>query len=360
VEDITERKNAEKAVSERLTLLRQSEEVARMGSWEYNLQTGAYRWSDGMYRLFGLSKGTEVIPETYLEYVVEEDRSAAQKMVEGLRQGREPREDTLRVRVGKEELILKVKGVALHNGQGQVEKVLGVDLDISEVHRLEQENLQMKLEQQKVLLLTILEAQEEERRRISESLHNGVAQILYATKLNLGRAMEHDAERGQEDTPQLQMVEDLLTEAINETRRVSHELMPMLLQEFGLKVALESMCQKFEDSSLFMQCKVEGLEQRLEPYLEIALFRMGQELVNNIVRHSKATAASLTLTKVGDQILLQARDNGQGMKSAPGNFKGIGLKSIQDRVKLLNGTLSISAPTSGKGTLITIQVPAQI
>ncbi|WP_207435770.1 PAS domain S-box protein [Sabulibacter ruber] len=359
VEDITERKKAEKSVAEHLTLLRQSEEVARMGSWEYNLQTGAYRWSDGMYRLFGLPLGTLVHPETYLEYVVEEDRATAQKMVEGLRQGREPKEDTFRVKVGEGELLLKVKGIALRNGQGQVEKVLGVDLDLSEVHRLEQENLQIKLEQQKALLLAILEAQEEERRRISESLHNGVAQILYATKLNLGRAKEQDVESGKEENQPLQTVEDLLTEAINETRRVSHELVPMLLQEFGLQVALESMCRKFEESALFLQCKVEGLEQRLEPYLEIALFRMSQELVNNIVKHSGATAATLSICKEGEQVLLQAKDNGRGIQNVAANLKGIGLRSIQDRVKLLNGTLTVSAPKSGKGTLITIKVPAR-
>ncbi|WP_210490365.1 PAS domain S-box protein [Rufibacter aurantiacus] len=359
VEDITERKKAEKSVAEHLTLLRQSEEVARMGSWEYNLQTGVYRWSDGMYRLFGLPLDAPVHPETYLEYVVEEDRGTAREMVEGLRQGREPKEDTFRVKVGEAELLLKIKGVALRNGQGEVEKVLGVDLDLSEVHRLEQENLRMRLEQQKALLLAILEAQEEERRRISESLHNGVAQILYATKLNLGRAKEHDVESGKEENQPLQTVEDLLTEAINETRRVSHELVPMLLQEFGLQVALESMCRKFEDSALFLQCKVEGLEQRLEPYLEIALFRMSQELVNNILKHSGATAATLSICKEGEHIQLQARDNGRGIKAGKSNGKGIGLKSIKDRVKLLNGTLSVSAPKSGKGTLITIQVPAR-
>ncbi|WP_205503860.1 PAS domain S-box protein [Rufibacter psychrotolerans] len=357
VEDITERKKTEKAIGENLALLRQAEEVARMGSWEYEPETGMLRWSEGMYRLFGLPLATPVHPQTYLEYVVEEDRPAAEKMVEGLREGRAPQGDTFKIMIAGNVLILKVKGIALHNDQGQVEKVLGVDLDLSEVHRLEQENLQIRLNQQKALLLAILEAQEEERRRISESLHNGVAQILYATKLNLGRAKEQDQESGREENQPLQTVENLLTEAINETRRVSHELVPMLLQEFGLKVALESMCRKFEDSALFLQYKVEGLEQRLEPYLEIALFRMSQELVNNIVKHSGATAASVSLCRKGNQVLLQAKDNGRGIQNVAANLKGIGLRSIQDRVKLLNGTLSISAPTSGKGTLITIQVP---
>ncbi|MGV3539509.1 MAG: PAS domain S-box protein, partial [Rufibacter sp.] len=355
---ITARKAAEAELTRNFAILRQAEAVAGMGSWEFDYANNSFHWSEGMYHLFGLPVGSQKSPETYLEYVIVEDRLIAEKLVRTIQHYPQPLEETLRILVNQEIRTVKIKAIVWHDDANRPVRMLGVDVDVSEVKRLEQENLQIRLEQQKALLLAILEAQEEERRRISESLHNGVAQILYATKLNLGRAREHNLETGKIENQLLQTVEDLLTESIQETRRVSHELVPMLLQEFGLKVALESMCQKFEVSALFLRCEVEGLEQRLEPYLEIALFRMSQELVNNIVKHSGATAATITLRQKGNQILLQAKDNGRGIQKVSANQKGLGLRSIQDRVNLMNGTLSISTPKTGKGTLITIQVPA--
>jgi signal transduction histidine kinase len=205
----------------------------------------------------------------------------------------------------------------------------------------------------------ILEAQEEERKRISESLHNGVGQLLYATKLNLAQVnLDALPDSKAEAAQVLDTVEALLSDAIVETRRVSHQLMPFLLKDFGLQKAIEEFCGRFARTCITLDCHC--FPERLSSALEMIIYRTSQELVNNIVKHSGATRAALEVTRDRHFVYIEVKDNGKGMERGstdhdrPG--KGIGLRSIQDRVALLGGSLEIeSAP--GKGTLITIRLP---
>jgi signal transduction histidine kinase len=230
--------------------------------------------------------------------------------------------------------------------------------DLTDYKRVEAENQALRLQQQQALLLAILEAQEEERRRISESLHNGVGQILYATKLNLA-CVDLDAprERQAQVRQAFGKTEDLLTEAIQETRRVSHELVPLLLKEYGLGRAIEEFCERFAGTGIGWHCHC--FAERLPAPLEMAIYRICQELVNNIAKHSGASRATLEVSKSSSWVNIEAQDNGIGIvldgKDRP-LPKGIGLRTIQDRVKLLNGTMAIDAP-AGKGTLVSIQLP---
>lgn len=234
--------------------------------------------------------------------------------------------------------------------------VLAIARDITEIKNLEEENLAIRLDQQNKLLLAILEAQEQERSRISESLHNGVGQILFATKLNL-RESQKMLEPGSPASQALQASQELLAQAINETRKASHELVPALLQEFGLKEALLDLCNKYDRNALKISCQVTGLTGRLSPLLETALFRICQELINNMARHAQASTGHLKLRKHGARITLQVRDNGKGFSYEAGKMKGLGLKSIDSRVRLLNGSLEIGPADRQTGTLVKIKIP---
>jgi signal transduction histidine kinase len=330
-----------------------------MGSWEYDIATNSFRWSEGMYRLFGLPIGSPVGLETYLDYVIAEDRPVAEKIIHALRAGQAPPEEILRMRVNGEVVTLKIKATVLKDQAGKPVKMLGVDLDISHIKRLEEENIRIRLEQQQRLLNAILEAQEEERRRISESLHNGVGQILYATKLSLaGVNLDAPAALKPQAAEALKRTEDLLTEAIVETRRVSHELVPVLLKDFGLQKAIAEFCSRFEQTEIRLECHC--FPQRLSAPLEMAVYRISQELLNNVVKHSGATRASLEVSKDQAFVYLDAQDNGKGMDVGslddPGTVKGIGLKTIRDRVALLNGTVEVDS-SPGKGTLVSVCLP---
>ncbi|HEX8531924.1 MAG TPA: ATP-binding protein, partial [Cytophagales bacterium] len=233
-------------------------------------------------------------------------------------------------------------------------------LDITQLKQMEEENIRIRLEQQQALLNAILEAQEEERRRISESLHNGVGQILCATKLSLASLEPDDpADRQPRAAEALQKTDALLTEAIVETRRVSHELMPILLKDFGLKQAIGEFCNRFAGTGIRLECHC--FPERLPALLEMAIYRISQELVNNIVKHSGATRAVVEVSKDQAFVYLDVQDNGKGMAREEGTGayppgKGIGLRTIRDRVKLLGGTVEIDAEP-GKRTEIFICLP---
>jgi PAS domain S-box-containing protein len=334
-----------------LTILEQAEEVAQMGSWEYDIASDTIAWSTGMYRLFGLTPGSPVSPAIYLDYVVEADRPAAEKLVQQIQERHESLDETLRLHVDGQVHTFRIKSVVLRNEHGEPLKILGLDLDVSEVKRLEEENLQMRLNQQKALLLGILDAQEEERRRIAESLHNGVGQLLFATKLNFDQVAKLVPKEV------FQGANQLLDEAIQETRRVSHELVPSILNEFGLAKSIQGLCQKYSKTRIQMHCEIIGLENRLESYLEVAVYRICQELLTNVTKHAAATRGDVLLIEEDSEVILKVRDNGKGTSLETTSSTGIGLRTIQDRVKLLNGTFALHTPATGVGTQITIQIP---
>lgn len=137
-ENITDRKRAEQELIKNLTLLRQTEDLTRMGSWDYDIRTGAFDWSRGMYELFGLEPGTDISPETYLEFVTEDDQPTAERLVGYLRERHEPFEELLRVTVNEHVRTLHVKATVLRNGHGEPERVLGIDVDITRKLETEQ------------------------------------------------------------------------------------------------------------------------------------------------------------------------------------------------------------------------------
>ncbi|WP_324671332.1 PAS domain-containing protein [Hymenobacter sp. GOD-10R] len=358
--DITERKQVEAERDQQFMLLQQAEIIARLGSWEYELATGAFRWSEGMYRLFDLPVGSPVRPSLYLDYAAAEDRPVAERLVRYVTQ--EPRsfEKTLRLHIGEQVKTIRVRAVVLYDSQNQPQRLLGVDLDLSEVQRLQADNLRLRLQQQQALFEAVQQAQEAERKRIAESLHNGIGQLLYATKLRLDQ-LHAPVLRGTSLVAARHEADGLLAEAIQQTRALSHELVPMVLEEFGLVAALQDICHQLRTPRLRFRCSVQ-LEVDLDamtPSLQLALYRIAQELMQNVVKHAHgATEASLELETVPGFVMLRVEDDGPGFISAA-TSPGLGLRSIRDRVALLGGTLDLgSSPQSGAYVRLRLPVPS--
>ncbi|UOQ68681.1 sensor histidine kinase [Hymenobacter volaticus] len=199
----------------------------------------------------------------------------------------------------------------------------------------------------------MLDAQESERRRIAESLHNGLNQLLYATKLHLEQLVS--------PTPTTVFTEGkkkamaLLSDAISQGRTLSHQLMPTALESFGLKAALKSICHDLNSSKLHLSCSVSAFAP-ISKSLELALYRMAQELANNVVKHADATQAHLHLVERDGWLELHADDNGRGFDPKRARSQGMGLNALRDRVKLLGGELEIlSSPEHG--TQISVRIP---
>ncbi|QHT69845.1 PAS domain-containing protein [Rhodocytophaga rosea] len=247
--------------------------------------------------------------------------------------------------------------IPLRNNSGDIIGGLGIMHDVTEHIKMEEERTRSKLKRQKDLLNAILEAQEGERKRIAEALHNSLAQTLYAAKLKLEQMPVEQANRKQLIEIK-ENANELLANAIQETRRISHELIPGILEDFGLKGAINDFCKKYAHTQLVIKTEIYGLDDRIDKHLEIAIFRIAQELVNNVIKHAQANRLHLHLVKGELGILLKVADNGKGftVNTVMQSIKGIGLKTIQDRVKLLNGTLTIDS-LPAIGTTITIKIP---
>jgi signal transduction histidine kinase len=333
-----------------LHLLEQAENVAQLGSWDYDLATGQYHWSAGMYQLFELPLGQPVVPSSYLHYVLAADRPQAEQLVQRLTTGAGDFEETLRLQVGEVVKTVRIKAVVLRDTQGQAVRVLGVDLDLSELHRLEADNLRLHLSQQQALFEAVQAAEEEERRRMSESLHNGIGQLLFATKLQLDRLP---------DAPELsprRRAADLLGEAIQQTRALSHELTPTILEQFGLEKTLRSICRKLNTPALRWHCHLVFEDARPLPLsLQLAVYRLAQELAQNVLKHAQATEATLEAEVLPAWLVLRVEDNGRGFDPNQ-TSDGLGLRSLRSRVALLGGNVHLTSLVD-QGTQCQIRLP---
>lgn len=369
--DITSRREAEEERFRNMVLLEQTEELAKMGSWQFDLLTERFTWSDGMYRLFNLSRAVPVEPEIYLRYVTEKNRRVAERIISFIRSGTQAFEESLEVVVDGNLKILKLKTAVIRGADEKPARTLGVDMDITELVEADRRNrflqeqqkqreeqkqkelMDMRLYQQREILNAIMMTQEQERERIGESLHNGLAQLLYGvqTRLQLLKVTSGDDEK------QLKTILHIVSDAINDTRRIAFELVPAVLKDYGIEVALNELIRKIVKGNPRVTVELSG-EIELSEKLEFAIYRIVQELLNNIVKHAEATEASIAINRNKDSISLIVSDNGKGFQETyprrVGN--GIGLKNIRNRVKLLEGRFTLNS-SPGNGSRITITLP---
>jgi len=354
--DISERKYAEEERFKNYMLLQQSEDLAKMGSWDYSPQTETLNWSDGMYRLFNLEKGSPVSPHIYLRYVTKSTFVAANDMLQLLYTGEGNFEETLEIKVGGQTKILHFKAMVVKGTANHPARVLGVTMDITSARAAEEKIRQMEATQQLEIFKVTLATQEEERRRISESLHNGLGQVLYAIKISMNNLTFNSAiEKQKEYYEAKRYIEDLLADAIKSTRLISHMLSPIILEDFGLAAALKATCDQLESSTKF-RCKVDLGNTILDKPLELAVFRIAQELIVNTAKHADATDAYVEIKSDNNNLLIVVQDNGLGFNAKKNGAEGIGLASIRSRVELLKGNFSIISPPEG-GITTTVELP---
>ena len=249
--------------------------------------------------------------------------------------------------------------VYLRNDEGEPTHIIGISQDITEQMELQERNRQLSNErlameeaQRQEIFEVTLHSQEKERKRIAESLHNGLGQLLYGVKLSLNQISAKNPMPANEDA--LRHTEQLITQCIRETRRISHELMPAVLEDFGLKEAMLDICRQLSGDTKF-QCNFNGLDVKLDKDLEIAIYRIIQELMINVLKHAEASIGRVDVEVALRWIKITVEDNGKGMMPG-GKTKGIGLPSVKSKVKLLKGDMDLNSEP-GKGTKIHIRLP---
>ena len=215
------------------------------------------------------------------------------------------------------------------------------------------------IEERKRGLNAIIEATEDERKRIAKDLHDGIVQTLTGLSLRLQKGFSLIKDASEEQKQRYSESQAMLDESIAEVRNISHQMMPRALAEMGLIPALEDMLDKSLGSTdiayAFEHHKIE--DQRFAENLEISLYRISQELINNIIKHSEAKAVSIQLFRTKTSLVLVIEDNGKGFQfDSAENRNGIGLMNISSRAKAMNGEVNYQ-PSPKQGTVATIRIP---
>lgn len=225
-------------------------------------------------------------------------------------------------------------------------------------NKLEQQTKLQKaiLHQQELSTKAILEAEENERKRIASDLHDGVGQMMSAAKLNLS-SLQHELPMDKTELKRaFENALALVDESCKEVRNVSHNIMPNSLLKSGLASAIREFVNRIDSRVMKVNLYTEGLNERLEPNLENVLYRVVQECVNNVIKHAEAHALDITLIKDEEGISITIEDNGRGFD--PNQQRdGLGLKNIRSRVEFLKGSVEWQS-AAGKGTAVVVHVPA--
>lgn len=212
------------------------------------------------------------------------------------------------------------------------------------------------LEREKGLQSVII-ATENERKRIARELHDGIGQQLGGLKLAWQQLEKEVAGTQQEEFEKLKSLTRILDDTAAEVRSISHQMMPKVLSELGLIPALEDMLKKtFLHTGILCEFEHYGVASRPEETIEISLYRICQELINNIIKHSGATQVVVQLFKNKNHLILVVEDNGKGF-DYEGEKEGIGLMNIATRLSTVKGEVNYQSSPGNQGTVATVRVP---
>ncbi len=212
-------------------------------------------------------------------------------------------------------------------------------------------------EEKKWRLRSVLDAQEKERQRFSRELHDGLGPLLLTGKMKI-ESTRHANKETMEKT--MEEVMALFSDTMQEIRNISNNMMPSGLKEFGLTVALQNFCGQVEDNyPLKVRLMLDLKREHYGKIVDIYLFRIAQEAINNVLKHAEASQVHLTIEEIGNQLFFTMIDDGKGFNpDNPDLHKGNGLLNMKERVNLLSGFFALST-APGKGTKIDIEIPIQ-
>lgn len=213
----------------------------------------------------------------------------------------------------------------------------------------ELEKRDLTLQYQKEQLHAIIVTQEEERKRIAQDLHDDISSKLNIVSLNSHLLTSPNLTEA-ETSEITENIITLTTKALENSRKIAHNLLPPVFEKFGLNAGVEELCEEFESSKAvktYYKNEIDFDDQDIDRHLHV--FRILQELMNNSLRHGKATEISIAFKNIDGINTCTYEDNGVGFDSKNAeNQKGLGMKNIDSRVSFLNGTIEIKSEI-GKG-----------
>ena len=221
----------------------------------------------------------------------------------------------------------------------------------------------MEADQQKILLNASIKLQEEERQRLAADLHDDAGPLLATVRLYLNENLVN-----QDKASQLQSIyqaRQIVDDTIQLVRNISHNLMPPTLKNFGLESAVNDLFQKISGSgSINASCRFHDYKDRLKEEKELIIFRVVQELINNILKHSNSSFIHLTQNTHEEKFYLRIHHDGRGIVQADFDKLnisnvGLGLKNITSRLRLINGNINFEKDISQTYYKVTIELPKE-
>ncbi|MEF3697660.1 sensor histidine kinase [Desulfolutivibrio sp.] len=358
-EMLAEMESAREKLAESEKRYEMATRAAKVGVWDYDFTSGDLFLDPSLKTLLGYrDEDIENSLEAWLNLVDPEDRAVALEVTRDSHNERSAeviREYRLRHKDGGTRWIM-IRGLVQRDGAGTPVRFLGTGVDVTD----------LKLAEQSVRHLTreIITAQEYERFRIARELHDNVAQDLSSLKISCEALFESLPKAEADLRERFAETSRILQRAITFIREMAYALRPSNLDHLGFLSTVERFCADFEEKTgihtRFLHTGMEGVVFDAET--GINLFRVVQEALGNVRRHSDATEAAVKIVESHPHIIVRVEDNGVGFDVSAGltaamEEKRMGLGGMRERVKLLGGNLRIlSAP--GQGTRIVAEIPS--
>ncbi len=208
-------------------------------------------------------------------------------------------------------------------------------------------------------LNSMLQGQEQERKRLAQEIHDGVGPVLSTIKMSLANIESEFEAADKKLSTQFRKSYQMIDEVASDIRAISHNLLPKVLIDFGLKDALQTICEKVEEAkNLEVDFINSGVSQRLDEATELGLYRVCQELINNTLKYAEANKITIQLIKHQHEVIVMYEDDGKGFYPDAVS-EGIGMMNIHHRVKALAGEVLIDSQP-GRGMTATINVSINI
>lgn len=371
VRDLTEHRRAEAEMERQRSMLTESQRIARLGTWEWNLETDVLYWSEETYRIFGVAPETfEPRIETFLAFVHPEDREFVSCSISNAIWAGDPYDLEHRIILSNgRERVIHEQGKVYLNEDGKPIRTLGTARDITDQKRAEERlkranvRLEENAERLRRLTLELARVEQRERKKMAQLLHDHLQQLLVATEMNLSIIGKTVTDEKVKDY--VREASTALGKGIRLSKSLTIELSPPVLHEGTLIEGIEWLGQKMEDShGLHVTVNADDSLPDLDDDVRVLIFNSVKELLFNVLKHAGTKSAEVTLRRADETcIAVTVADNGRGFDArqttaSQGRDGGFGLFALRERMDFLGGRLTIeSAPK--RGSQVTMVIPIE-
>jgi PAS domain S-box-containing protein len=359
LQDVTENRLARAESRQRNLVCDRALELARIGGWEIDLTTSQTVWSDSLQRILEIDP--ENAPKTTAEFrdlVHPADIVLASEVAREAIAAKTPFEFRARfILPGGRVRILHTCAVPSLDDSGRVTSLFGMSQDVTESFKSEEELRRISCE--------VMHLRDQERRRMARHLHESASQSVAALKMTLNRVHETLPKTNDLTHALLQSATLFADQAMSEIRTISYLMHPPTLDSSGLGSALRWFAEGFSKrSGVSVTVHIPDDFGRLAQETETLIFRVVQEALSNVHRHSESQTASIELLRQNGHVRVEIADQGRGMGDtlAQGDLApplGVGIAGIRERVRQLNGVFEIQSEI-GKGTRLSVELPARL